>query len=384
VLQARRRRDDLPDTMRVWSNRLLHLALGATGLGLAAATWLYVATRLVGDGTPFSQVARLVMPFWYLWAAFTPAVLWMAARYPIRRGHLPGGLAWHMACALSMAFTHTAMRVALQPQLRASLQAGPGAGFDPGTLLAFATYEAPVHVFIYGAILGAIHVVESTRRLRERELVTARLSAQLARAQIQALRMQLNPHFLFNALNGVAMLVREGQQDRAVRMLADLGELLRRVLDASEDQEVPLASELELIRRYLEIERIRFEDRLRVRINVDPAAATALVPNLILQPIVENAVRHGIARRADASEVRILVQRSGNILRVRVEDDGPGIAQGADCAKGGGMGIENTRDRLAQLYGADYSLALESLYPTGAAVTITLPFRSAAPRKGED
>ena len=373
--------------MPLWLGRLIRLALGGTGLGLGAATWFYVVTRLAGAETPFPEVVLFIMPFWYLWAAYTPAVLWMARRYPLRPGRLVAPLLRHIAFLIPLAFAHTALRFSLQPQLRASLQAGGGTHFDLGNLerlLGFAAYEAPVHLFVYGAIIGVAYLVEYTRRLRERELATARLSAQLARAQVQALRMQLNPHFLFNALNGVATLVRDGEQERAVRMLVDLGDLLRQVLDESEDLEVPLGRELELVQRYLEIEQIRFSDRLSVRMDLDPEATEALVPNLLLQPIVENALRHGVARRAGATGVTITTRKDLDRLRLRVADDGPGFGEAGVPMAGNGTGIENTRTRLAQLYGDAQSLELENVSPQGAAVTITIPFRPAAsPGEGE-
>jgi LytS/YehU family sensor histidine kinase len=270
------------------------------------------------------------------------------------------------------------LRFGLQPQLRASFHVSPAWDNAVGRLVGFAAFEAPIHLFVYSAILGVTFIVDYSRRLRARETASAQLATQLAQAELQALRMQLNPHFLFNALNGVATLVRERKHDRAVRMLAGISDLLRYVLDESGKQEVQLRREVEFIAQYLEIERIRFPDRLRVRIDVDPESTEALVPNLILQPVVENAIRHGVARHGRATKLTITAQRNIGMLEVKVEDDGPGFGGSLKEPPSIGVGIENTRARLAQTYGEDQSLTFESLTPQGAAVTITIPFRTVA------
>lgn len=355
--------------------RFFQVALGASGLGLAATTWFYLASRLEASPTPFGQVAVFFMPLCYIWAAFLPAVLWMAKRYPIRRGHLLPSLLKHIGFAIPLAFANSALRILLIPQFRASLGVSEAGGGPLGALLGFAAYEAPLHFLVYSAILGVTFAVDYARRLREREVATARLSAQLAHAQLQALRAQLNPHFLFNALNGVATLIRDGDQTRAIRLLVKLSDLLRYVLDEGGDQEVPLKTELSFIRRYLQIEQIRFEDRFTITLNIDPDVEGALVPSLLLQPVVENAVRHGIARRSGATGLTISARHAQGDLELRVVDDGPGFDEKAWEEAGRGMGIKNTRSRLAQMYGEEQSLTMERLSPHGAVVTIRVPFR---------
>jgi LytS/YehU family sensor histidine kinase len=193
---------------------------------------------------------------------------------------------------------------------------------------------------------------------------------------MQALRMQLNPHFLFNALNSIAMLVRDSSREAAVDTLEGLSDLLRYVLNDSIRQEVKLKREIEFIESYLAIEKIRFQDRLEVQIHTDSDTLEGMVPNLVLQPILENAFRHGIASRIAATTVTVTARKEGGVLRLRISDDGPGFGGTAAARGSSGVGISNTRQRLAQLYGDRASLVVEDASPTGAVVTITLPFHT--------
>ena len=358
-------------------SRLAQLALGATGFGLAATTWFFVVIRLTGRPTPFAEVALFIMPFWFIWAAYLPAVLWMAKRYPIQRGRLLGSFPRHAAFAIFLALGHTALRLTLQPQFREELATASDWGTSIGHLWGFAVYEAPVHLLIYGAIIGVTLIVDYTRRLREREVAAAELTSQLAQAQVQALRMQLNPHFLFNALNGVATLVRDRKHDQAVQMLSGLSSLLRCVLEESEDQEVPLWRELDFVAKYLQIEQVRFPDRLTVDFTIAPETDDALVPNLLLQPIVENAIRHGLEKQREPTGITVSARREGGMLELQVMDDGPGFDLDPGIAPDRGVGIENTRSRLAKMYEDEYSFTFENRSPRGATVTIAVPFRAA-------
>jgi LytS/YehU family sensor histidine kinase len=236
-------------------------------------------------------------------------------------------------------------------------------------------------VLTYWAIIGGYHALEYHSRFRASEVNAARLAARAARleasmteARLNALRMELHPHFLFNTLNAISGLVRRREIDAAVRMLARLGELLRVTLERGSVQQVPLERELSFLRLYLEIERIRFHDRLEVDFEVDPDALDALVPTLILQPLVENAVRHGVARLTGPGRVGVHAAREDGKLVLQVADTGAGFPAG----NGGtrlGVGLSNTRARLEQLYGADAALTLGNAPAGGALVTVTLPFR---------
>jgi len=208
---------------------------------------------------------------------------------------------------------------------------------------------------------------------REQELAAAQLETQLVQAQLQALQMQLQPHFLFNTLHAISTLMHR-DVDAAEKMLARLSDLLRLTLENGSTQTVMLKDELEFLKKYLEIEEIRFADRLTIRTAIAPDALDALVPNLILQPIVENAIRHGIAPRAQPGRVEITARRVDGKLRLEVQDDGPGLRPGNGRE---GLGLKNTRERLARLYQGAHRLELESPPEGGVRVTLEIPFRSA-------
>jgi LytS/YehU family sensor histidine kinase len=241
----------------------------------------------------------------------------------------------------------------------------------------------PVGAVIYVGSLLASYSKAVTRKYQARDMEAARLSAQLAEARLAALRMQLNPHFLFNSLNAIAGLVREGDNRKAVRLLALLSDVLRQALSTSDVQEVPLRQELKFIEEYLEIEHVRFPDRLDVQCRVEADVLDALVPSFILQPIVENALNHGIHQRSARGHLAFEATHLGDSLRLIVSDDGPGVTDEAPT-RGAGVGLNNTRARLRQLYGHRARLSLLNAQPAGAMVIIELPYHipaapSAAP-----
>ena len=356
--------------------RLVQLVIAATVLGVAAAAWLYIIDSLGGEPAPFLRTVAFVIPFWLLWALYAPLVVWLATRYPIERRRVVSRCFTHLGVSAVMSLVHTGARFGWQPGIRDAFQADRVgmASWDP--LFALAALELPVHLFIYGAIMGVTYIILYYRRLREREFTATRLSAQLADARMQALRMQLNPHFLFNSMNSIAMLVRDSRSRAAVDTLEGLSDLLRYVLEDSGDQEVKLKREIDFIERYLAIEKIRFEDRLEVQIHADSDTLEAMVPSLVLQPIVENAIKHGSASRSVVTTVTVTAREEAGTLRLGVSDDGPGFSD--VVARGNaGVGISNTRRRLAQLYGDRASLEVAEASPGGAVVTITLPFHTA-------
>jgi two-component sensor histidine kinase len=355
---------------------LFQVLAGATALGLLTVAWMTTIGRIQGEDLSFVDEAAYVLPFWYLWALYTLPVAWLAKHRPFERGVLISRSATHLCAALLLSFAHTSIRVGT-PMLF-------GVGAYPGaqqlspvlTLLGLATLEAPIHLFIYFAIMGVTYIVSYRRRLRERERATARLSEQLALAQVQALRMQINPHFLFNAMNSISMLVRDRRHEEAVKTIAGLSDLLRYVLDESSEQEIPLRQELDFILRYLAIEQIRFPDRLQVAIEVEDDVLDALVPNLVLQPIVENAIRHGVSRSATTTTITISAEADGDKLELDVYDDGSGFADQPPEDVTEGLGVANTRERLRQLYGPTSSFQLDNRAPRGAAVSISIPLHT--------
>ncbi len=353
----------------------------ATALGLLAAGWLTVIEVIQGEEASFIDTLTYVIPFFYLWAVFALPVVWLAKNRPIERGMLVSRSAMHLGLALLISVAHTTLQLGFLALL--SAQSAPEHGLSLGYLVALVTFETPLHLVIYGAVLGVTYVVGYKRRLRERELATTQLSEQLALAQVRALRMQINPHFLFNAMNSISMLVRDRKQEAAVKTIAGLSDLLRYVLDDATDQEVPLGRELDFIERYLAIEKIRFPDRLEVSIEVAEDTLDALVPNLVLQPLVENAIRHGVSKSAAATTIAISASKKDEVLRLTVTDDGPGITEGSPHRDGAGLGIANTRERLAQLYGEDGALEMDGRLPSGTAVQLSLPFHTTPVMNGD-
>lgn len=319
-------------------------------------------------GQPYD--VRTILPFaasCYVWAALTPLVLFTGNRFGLSRPKLVAAIAAHVAAILVI----TALQALVSTGVRWLIQSHSDGSFLLASAMAA---RAGTATAIYAAIVLISYAKRVTQQYRERDLEAAQLRAQLAEARLSALRMQLNPHFLFNSLNAIAGLVREGDNRAAVRVLALLSGVLRQALSTSDVQEVPLRQELRFIEEYLEIERVRFPDRLDVQCRVDPDLLDALVPSFILQPIVENALRHGIHQRSARGHLEFEATRHDDVLRMVVSDDGPGVTDQTPT-RGGGVGLGNTRARLRQLYGNRGRLSLLNAHPAGAMVVIELPYR---------
>jgi sensor histidine kinase YesM len=352
-----------------------------TLLGLLESSKAYVAEQLRGPGSlppgiPTGWIAALVgnMPWWLLWAVLTPVVFGLARRFRLDGGRWPVSAVVHLGAAMALSLVHLVVVGALY--YYTTTQGGP-VGSVARQVQNIVDAYLVLDVMTYSAVVGAWYVLEFARRVREREVTALQLEAraasletQMAEARLSALRMELNPHFLFNALNGISGLIRRGDSTVAVETIARLGDLLRAALDQSQSHEVPLERELEFLDLYLAIERARFPDRLGVELDVEPAARAERVPAFILQPIVENAVRHGIAPLTGPGCIRISASVRGAALVVEVSDTGPGFAR---AAREGGIGLANTRARLAQMYGGAGRLGIESPPGGGAIVTVTVP-----------
>jgi two-component system, LytTR family, sensor kinase len=233
-------------------------------------------------------------------------------------------------------------------------------------------YSFLTDLIVYFGACGVIYALETRAKLRAREMSAARLEAQLARAQLEALRVQLHPHFLFNTLNAISMMARKGETDGAVRMLAGLSDLLRLALASVGKPEVPLRLELDFIERYLALQQIRFSDRLEVRMHISPEALDARVPSLVLQPLAENAVRHGLAPQNEKGLLEIGAQREGQELILSVRDTGVGLPPEAELRRG--LGLQNVRARLAVLYPDAYRFTLENHPGGGTLALVCIPF----------
>jgi signal transduction histidine kinase len=316
----------------------------------------------------------------YIWAVIALVVVWFGTRWPLDRPVLARRVALHLVLGAGVAAVQLAMEAAAYLYLGTLSARVAGSFWHAWPALLVAGFHG--NVMSYWVILGLHTGYRYYRKLQDREaqalrleLHAAELRGQLVRAQMSALKMQLQPHFLFNTLNAIMVLVRQKRVVLAEEMLGRLADLLRCVLEEGEAQEVPLHRELEYVRLYLSIEEVRFEDRMRVTMAIDPAALDAAVPHMALQPIVENAVRHGIARTSRTGTIHISAVTNDSSVEIRVRDDGPGIS-GTDGAEGWGIGLANTRTRLAQLYGSTASLTIRDGFP-GAVVTLVLPRRTA-------
>jgi two-component system, LytTR family, sensor kinase len=311
-------------------------------------------------GSPISpgQAAARGFGDAYLWALVTAIVLMITACFPLGRARWGPALAVHAAVGLVVPLVRYGAYLSIL---------GAAGGLRHG----YAEVSCFERIFgTYVVILGVVHALEYARQRRDRQVAVQRLQAELATARLHRLKAQLHPHFLFNTLHAISSLMHADVR-AADRMLSQLAELLRHSLRSSDVQKVPLSEEMAFLLSYLEIEGARLGERLRVELNVDRGLDLALVPHLLLQPLVENAVRHGIAPRPRGGCVQLRIEAQRQRLRIEVADDGPGASDAA-LASAQGIGLPNTRARLAALYGDDHRLEIES-GPEGFTVRIDLP-----------
>lgn len=322
------------------------------------------------------------LPYWLLWAALSPLVLRLARRFPFERGRLAPSVGVHLLACLLISVAHRAAYLLVGWMLHVAVYRQLASISTVYNFLIF--FNLPTGFMCYGTILLAAYIMDYYRRYQEEELKISRLEAALAqaqlettRAQLQALKMQLQPHFLFNTLNSISTLLDE-DVEAADEMLARLGDFLRLTLENTGAQEVTLQEELEFLRCYLEIERVRFQDRLTVELAIEPETLDARVPNLILQPIVENAIRHGVVARVGDGRVEIRSARDDGRLRLQVSDNGPGLHAGGARAPrpSHGLGFALTRARLERLYDSDQRFSLSDADGGGLSVTLEIPFKT--------
>lgn len=340
---------------------------------LTAQAYLLVATanRARADlpsGTPLvlSELFWSALAECLIWASLTPGILWLARRFPLSKGQAWRSLALHAGACLVCAVVAALLSTLAAEVIRYEY---PRPTITLNVLILFFVAKLNNNIFFYAAIVAVAHVLNYYRQLRERELLASQLEAKLAQTQLQILKMQLQPHFLFNTLNAISALIHQ-DVELADRMIARLGDLLRTTLDSANQQEVPFRQELDFIQPYLEIEKARLGARLSVEMDIDPAVMDARVPNLLLQPLVENAIRHGVAATPGPGTIRIQASRENGFLRLAIRDSGPGM----QATPATGIGLANTRARLERLYGADQRLDLTNGPQGGLQVDITIPF----------
>jgi two-component system LytT family sensor kinase len=336
-------------------------------------TGLYFAIQarynpLIVPHVPWARALGINLTYYWLWALSTPIVVWLARRFRFESGGWTTSFLVHVAASAII----TALHIVISEAILTAAGVRDSFNVWSSFLLNFQS-SLPTYWLILCAWLAFDYYV----KYRDRELRGAQLAGELSRAQLQALKMQLKPHFLFNTLNSISSLM-YSDVDAADAMLARLSDFLRLTLDREPDQEVTLAEELEFVRRYLEIEKIRFEDRLLVRLDVAPGIENASVPTLALQPLVENAIHHGIASRPAGGSIVIAARRDAEQLHISVTDDGIGLVEHADVQPRERIGLANTRARLERLYGAAQRFTFGASPGGGCVVEMVIPFHTVA------
>jgi two-component system, LytTR family, sensor kinase len=362
-----------------WLLALIALAFWQI-LGFLDVAWYVLISAAKGDAVVWGKLIRANLPFWVGVALFTPPVIWLARRFPWVEGKRRRAIFVHAVGLIAFTVLHT---VAIQ--LWFSLFQSPKP-FDAGMFVAaIPKMVASIMdrgILFYLIITGGTWLVETYAQYRERERETAaleleraQLRASLSEAKLEALRVQLQPHFLFNTLHAISTLVLKGETRGADQMLAHLSRFLRLTLESAQAQTVSLALELEFLDAYLRIQEVRFGDRLTVRNEIEEQVLVAAVPSLILQPLVENSIQHGIGQRPDGGTIQVRAHRLGDAVVLEVQDDGVGLQRDPGSARG--IGLRNIRERLVQLYPGMHSFSLGAASGGGALATITIPFRRA-------
>jgi two-component system LytT family sensor kinase len=339
------------------------LVIGVAWIAVACASTLFISVSLVLAGHhDLAWWPRFVLrelATWAFWVALTPVMLRLVRRYPIIGPHWRRTLGTHIGIGLALTVAFNVLRFG------GNLAIGWIARDKTVSFIEWSLERTVFQFFIYLSIIAIGSAAD-----REAHLLSARLAA---------LRAQLQPHFLFNTLHTVAMLIRERENDEALRVVLNLSELLHRVVDDTDTEQIPLHRELSFVERYVDIERARFDDAVAITIDVDANALDAAVPPLLLQPLVENALRHGIRDTGGRSQVRVSARRQMGRVTIDIDDDGPGY-DSAHANTGTGVGLRNTRARLAGLYPNDHRLEIAPRAERGTRVRLVLPYRSSSAR----
>jgi signal transduction histidine kinase len=361
----------------------------ATGRGYAPTPWRTIltawaliacaSTLLTFAGNVMWGTQRFRWPVeigreliaWSFWAALTPLIFRLARRFPIIGPGWWRSIGIHAIAGLGLTVAFNAIRIAES----AAMGWITMANLFPS--LQGVVARVVFQLFVYLAVVAIGSAADHARLVHEHDRRAARLESHLLAAKLSALRAQLQPHFLFNTLHTVALLIREHANEEALGVVLNLSDLLRRVVDDTDTEQIPLRRELAFLERYVEIERVRFDESLTVTIEADPAVLDAAVPPLLLQPIVENALRHGVADRVGEGTVQVLATRGGDTVTIDVVDNGPGYETSRNPRQRG-VGLRNIQQRLDGLYPGQHGLDITALAGRGTRVRLTLPYRQAA------
>lgn len=356
-----------PFRQRVAVSRVALFTGGLSLLSLFTAAHMYVVYR---ERMPIHWTEALLSGFatWYPWLLLGPGVFWLARRFSFDPERWRGSLLVHLPASVLFGALHGVLRWCV----------GPLVDSRPIPIDRIIIGQLLLTVLSYFVLVAAHQAIVNYRRYRERELRASQLEARLAQTQLEMLRMQLHPHFLFNTLHAISTLLHR-DPEAADEMISELSDLLRMTLDNIGKQEVTLREELDFVQRYVDIQQTRFQDRLRVTLDIQSDTLDARVPNQLLQPLVENAIRHGLDGRPAGGSIAIAAKRVGEMLQVSIHDDGEGVRTGSSRPEGIGLG--NTRARLRQLYGPGASLELANHWEGGAVVTVLVPQAPAGGRQ---
>ncbi|MEO6245621.1 MAG: histidine kinase [Opitutaceae bacterium] len=378
-LESRRWGRDEPGLMRHRWIRISVFVLGWGVLGLVLTLELYFNLRaggmtMHGDGrgqmtVNFGEVALAQFGRTLLWAGLALPILRLRRAIPLSRGRWWGGVSFHLAASFVVMATYYLGRIFVFHRVWEEAQGG----FWEIALTGFYGRNI-IDMGYYWAVIAVGYNLEIYHRYKDQAIRTAQLEARLVETELKALREQLRPHFLFNTLNTISILIRENKNEAAVTLIARLGSLLRMTLDNTRVQEVTLREEVDFLGRYVDIQKARFSDRLDVAVTIEPAALEARIPHLLLQPLVENAIIHGVAPKSGLGRVDVLGRVEEGRLHLEVRDDGPGLSATVQPGREG-VGLANTRERLAKLYGAEGRLTVNSVAGRGVCIQIELPFR---------
>jgi signal transduction histidine kinase len=359
--------------------RLRYILAVATVLGFFSAFVAFNFVATFGDPSrpraPFPFFLLLNLNYWYSWAAITPAILWLARRFPLDLATWKRSVPVHIGGVVVATLAHITLVVSGRWAIYTAWGMAPGTLEREAQRMVFLNFD--FEMMTYWTIVGLSHALRYFSESQDRALRASRLETRRMEAQLQTLQRQLQPHFLFNTLNSVGALMHR-DVDAADAMLARLGDLLRLSFENVGVQEVALSQELDFLQKYLGIEQARFQERLSASFEVAPDTLDCLVPNLLLQPLVENAIKHGIGPRVGPGHVMVRAVRTGDMLELEVRDDGVGVPQERVHELAQGVGLTNTRSRLAHLYGTRHRFAISAPPGGGLSVVIGIPLDDVA------
>jgi two-component system, LytTR family, sensor kinase len=358
---------------RIWSPPRRWIFAVATLLGVFSTLQSYrLSTLTIKEPIDVDLARTLVLnlAYWYAPAGLTSAIFRLAYRFPFESARWMRSLAVHAGAAGTFSIVHMLCMVAVRSLL------WPAMPINASVVQRIYLMNLDWALMTYSTIVGLSFALGYYRESQRRALIAAQLETRLVEAQLRTLEAELHPHFLFNTLHAISSLV-HSSPDAADRMISRLSDLLRITFDRSGAARIPLKEEVEFLQKYLEIEQIRFQDRLSVSYDIEPDTLDAEVPRLILQPLAENAIKHGVSPRSGAGTVRVSSRRVGDALWLEVRDNGVGLSTGARARLGNGVGLSNTRERLACLYGDAQAIEFSD-GTDGLAVRLRLPFQTAA------